>query len=187
MMNRKTYPLLLAFLLASAGVFSQSQTENFIRVRTFLSADSSTWRDKTVYYDDMGREEQTVQAGASTSGGDIVTLKEYDGYGRLEKEWNPAAVSSNSGYYTDSTTLKTLAVQSNCGDGEPYSLNVYEPSPLNRTEKQFGAGSDCESVTMCRAVFLAAFHYGEVQLHPDYLSLLGFHHESLSFVIYDGH
>ncbi len=142
MMNRKTYSLLLAFLLASAGVFSQSQTENFIRVRTFLSADSSTWRDKTVYYDDMGREEQTVQAGASTSGGDIVTLKEYDGYGRLEKEWNPAAVSSNSGYYTDSTTLKTLAVQSNCGDGEPYSLSVYEPSPLNRTEKQFGAGSD---------------------------------------------
>ena len=44
-----------------------------------------------------------------------------------------------------------------------------------------------ESITMCRAVFLAAFHYGEVQLHPDYLSLLGFHHESLSFVIYDGH
>ena len=49
-----------------------------------------------------------------------------------------------------------------------------------------------ESITMCRAVFLAAFHYGEVKLHPDHLSLLGFHHESLSyhsllFIIYDGH
>jgi len=40
---------------------------------------------------------------------------------------------------------------------------------------------NCKSVTMCRAVLLAVFHYGEVQLHPDYLFLLGFHHESLSF------
>ena len=40
---------------------------------------------------------------------------------------------------------------------------------------------NCKSVTMCRAVLLAVFHYGEVQLHPDHLSLLSFHHESLSF------
>ena len=34
-----------------------------------------------------------------------------------------------------------------------------------------------ESITMCQAVVLAAFYYGEVEFHPDYMYLLGFHHE----------
>ena len=140
-MSTRRILIFLSLLLACAGVFSQSQTENFIRVRTFLSADSSAWRDKIVYFDDMGREEQTVLTGASPSGGDIVTLKEYDGYGRMEKVWNAAAVSGNSGGHVDTGTLKTLSVQSNGSDGEPYALTVYEPSPLDRPLRQYGAGS----------------------------------------------
>ena len=140
-MSTRRILIFLSLLLACAGVFSQSQTENFIRVRTFLSADSSAWRDKIVYFDDMGREEQTVLTGASPSGGDIVTLKEYDGYGRLEKTWNGAAVSGNSGGHVDIGTLKALAVQSNGNDSKPYALTVYEPSPLDRPLRQYGAGS----------------------------------------------
>ena len=133
--------LSLLFLL-SVCVSGQTSTENYVRIRSYTQPDSSQWRDKIVYYDDMGREEQTVQVGASTNGGDIVTLKEYDIYGRLSKEWSPAAVVANGGAHVQVTALKACAVQSNSADVEPYSLTVYEPSPLNRLKKQFGAGSD---------------------------------------------
>ena len=141
-MNKHRILSTLALLLACAGVFSQTSSENYILTRTFTSADSSAWRDKTVYYDDMGREDQTVLVGASPSGGDIVTLREYDTYGRLEKQWNAAAVSGNAGGHVDVSTLKGLAVQSNGNDSNPYSLTVYEPSPLERPLQQYGAGAD---------------------------------------------
>ena len=132
----------LILLLSCIGMFSQTTSENYILTRTFTSADSSAWRDRVVYYDGLGREEQTVLVGASPSGGDVVTLKEYDGYGRLEKTWNGAAVSGNSGGYVDISTLKTLAMQSNGSDSKPYTLTVYEPSPLERPLRQYGPGSD---------------------------------------------
>ena len=132
----------LSLLLTCAGVFSQTSSENYILTRTFTSADSSAWRDRVVYYDGLGREEQAVLVGASPSGGDIVTLKEYDGYGRLEKTWNGAAVSGNAGGHVDIGTLKALAVQSNGNDSKPYTLTVYEPSLLERPLRQYGAGSD---------------------------------------------
>ena len=132
----------LILLLSCIGMFSQTSSENYILTRTFTSADSFAWRDRIVYYDGLGREEQAVLVGASPSGGDIVTLKEYDGYGRLEKTWNGAAVSGNSGGHVDVSTLKGLAVQSNGNDSNPYSLTVYEPSPLERPLQQYGAGAD---------------------------------------------
>ena len=126
----------LILLLSCIGMFSQTTSENYIRVRTYLSADSSAWRDKIVYYDELGREEQAVLVGASPSGGDIVTLKEYDGYGRLEKTLNGAAVSGNSGGHVDIGTLKALAVQSNGNDSKTYTQTVYEPSLLERPQRQ---------------------------------------------------
>ena len=140
MNKRRIFILLL--LSAVIGLMAQTPSENYVRVRTYLSSDSSQWRDKVIYYDAMGREEQSIQVGASLNGGDIVMLKEYDAYGRLSKTWSPAAVSSNSGSLVDVQTLKNCAVLSNDNDSEPYSETMYESSPLNRPVKQFGPGSD---------------------------------------------
>ncbi len=59
-MNKRRILSTLVLLLVCAGVFSQTSSENYIRIRTFLSADSSAWRDKTVYYDDMTGEKKRV-------------------------------------------------------------------------------------------------------------------------------
>ena len=42
----------LILLLSCTGVFSQTTSENYIRIRTYTAADSSSWRDRIVYYDD---------------------------------------------------------------------------------------------------------------------------------------
>lgn len=140
-MNKRLYLLLFHLLMVSV-LTAQTSSENYVRVRTYLSSDSSQWRDKILYYDAMGQPTEEVLVGASKKGGDIVSLKEYDSYGRLARDWSPAAVLDNAGRYVDYATLSSLAIESNANDSEPWSQTLYEPSPLDRPLKQYGAGSD---------------------------------------------
>ena len=73
---------------------------NYITQRSFTKRDGSSFYDKVTYYDEMGREQECVQKKASpTEMHDWVTLKEYDDYGRLEKEWLAGSLPTNDGSF----------------------------------------------------------------------------------------
>ncbi|MDR1003802.1 MAG: DUF6443 domain-containing protein [Prevotellaceae bacterium] len=125
-----------------------SSNHNHIVTRTYTSADGNAWQDVVGYYDGLGRPEQTIlvkAGGTDTSTGrkDLVSLTQYDAIGRVAKNWLPAAMAnSNNGAYVDTATVISQSKHLNSNnDNDPYSLNVYEPSPLNRIVQQFGPGA----------------------------------------------
>ncbi|MDR1706658.1 MAG: RHS repeat-associated core domain-containing protein [Prevotella sp.] len=136
------YILLLA--LISLDVYPQSTNRNFVLSRTYTNESGTTYLDQVQYFDGLGRPVQAVQKGITPGANpkDLVTLQEYDGFGRDDKTWLPAAIGGNNGAYVDPATIKTGAVSANGNDQKPYSMPVYEASPLNRVLKQFGPGQD---------------------------------------------
>ena len=133
--------LFSTFLMTALLLTAQSSDHNYIKVTT-TSNFSGGNRIKIIYYDDMGREEQTVIVGGSPTGGSIVSAKDYDEYGREKRLWLQGAVSGNSiGNYTNRTTLENNISSSNDNDAKPYSLTQYELSPLNRPTVQYGPGA----------------------------------------------
>lgn len=133
--------LLMLLCMISGANYSQSSGRNYIVTRAFTDSSGNAHQDKVDYFDGLGRPEQSVLRNASPGGGDIVTLQEYDNLGRESSVWSPVSISNNSGQYVAPGTVKGTTV-SMYGDSRPYSLPVYEPSPLNRLLEQYGPGED---------------------------------------------
>ncbi|MDR1764311.1 MAG: RHS repeat-associated core domain-containing protein [Dysgonamonadaceae bacterium] len=132
------------------NTFSQSATQNYIKVRTVTNEQATTYLDEIQYFDGLGRQNQTVQAGITANHNDLATLQEYDNCGRKAKEWLPVIVLGSNGAFVPnfsskaSTTYNNTTYNSN-SDSEPWSYPVYESSPLNRILQQFGAGVNWHS------------------------------------------
>jgi len=92
------------------------------------------------YFDGLGRPVQTVQKGVTPNKNDLVSIQEYDSFGRESNTWLPGYGSGN-GAYTPFESVKSSAGSLN-GDSKPYSMPVYEASPLNRVLEQYGPGND---------------------------------------------
>jgi len=92
------------------------------------------------YLDGLGRTIQTVQKGITPLGNDLVSIKEYDGFGRDSLIWLPGYGIGN-GAFTHFDEVKTSAKRLSV-DSKPYSMPVYEASPLNRVLEQYGPGND---------------------------------------------
>ncbi|MGN8055091.1 DUF6443 domain-containing protein [Pedobacter sp. 22163] len=108
------------------------------------------------YFDGLGRPMQAVQVQASPGGKDIVQPTAYDAYGRETVKYLPyAAQSANNGaykadaliqqsdYYGISTGWDANVVKTPV----PYSVTVFEASPLNLVEQQGSPGADWQPVT----------------------------------------
>lgn len=124
-----------------------SADKNYILSRTFRDAYGATWQDKVDYFDEMGRQEETVLVNASPMKDDLTTLTEYDVFGRVTKQWLPAEVWTLDGYgfYISPETLKQSIRSANCNDSVPYLLKQYESSPLERPVCEYGVGQDWHS------------------------------------------
>lgn len=144
----KTHYILISLLLliGTLDAYSQSTNQNYILTRTFTdeSGTAANSLDVIQYYDGLGRPVQNVQKKANPTQLDIVTLQEYDAFGRESNSWLPATSSSNGAYITPAT-IKSGAITINGSDQKPYSMPVYENSPLNRIIKQFGPGADWQN------------------------------------------
>lgn len=116
-------------------------TTNRNGVSTFVSTSGDETEGMTTieYFDDFGRSEETVSVAATPDKKDLITYQEYDGFGREGRKWLPAKSKSGSGEYQSLAACQSSA-QSTNNDNEPFSFAVYEPTPLNRIVKQFGAG-----------------------------------------------
>ena len=99
------------------------------------------------YFDGLGNLIQNVAVDAGGQGWDVVSRKDYDGFGRLYREWLPAPVQSGSGrsagaYATESQILSGGNQVYPADDTVRHTLSVYEDAPEERKLEQFGAGSD---------------------------------------------
>jgi len=106
------------------------------------------------YFDGLGRPAQTVQKGITPNAKDLVSLQEYDSFGRESNAWLPAAIAGNNGAYVNPTTVISAARTIN-QDQNPFSKPVYESSPLNRVLEQYGPGQDWQSSTNKKAQRMA--------------------------------
>lgn len=121
--------------IISIGILAQSTGQNYIHTRTFTSATGSNYLDAVQYFDGLGRPVQGVQSGMTPPmQKDLVSLQEYDSFGRESNAWLPAAIDNNNGgAYVNPATVRAQAVATNRSDQKPYSMPEYESSPpLNR-------------------------------------------------------
>ncbi len=95
------------------------------------------------YFDGLGRPLQTVQVGASPNYQDIVTPVAYDALGREAVKYQPYAAGGTSGSYRLSGITDQLAFYTGQGSNSsikqtnnPFSVTIFERSPLNRVERQ---------------------------------------------------
>ena len=76
---------LVLLLLASALpqlLAAQTASQNYILSRRPLNTAGTAAIETVTYVDGLGRPVETVQKGAAPDGGDIVSMKEYDGLDR---------------------------------------------------------------------------------------------------------
>ena len=122
-------------------VVAQSSNQNYIKTTTYLN-DAATSSLKTVhYFDGLGRPIQTVQqnTGPANNNQDLISVQEYDAFGRASKAWLPIYRTANTGtYYTG--VIATDAKNQYANDTCAFSNPVYEASPLNRILQQYGPG-----------------------------------------------
>ena len=134
--------------------------ENYVFTRTYRKAmtspseitSSSDVLESIAYFDGLGRGKQTIGIRQGTSGKDIVTHMEYDGFGRQTKEYLPYAATTQNGLINTgdvATATKTYYKAAYSTDFANVSLptNAYsekqiESSPLNRVLKQAAPGQD---------------------------------------------
>jgi len=135
--------------------------QNYILTRTFRSpgvtaATLNTRRSigdenqSIQYFDGLGRPSQTIQLMASPTYRDIVQHIEYDGFGRESTKFLPhvknlagdgsfktTAKTDQQAYYAAANTWDPSVVKT----ANPYSVTVFENSPLNRVKEQGAPGA----------------------------------------------
>ena len=139
----KRYIITLILLaMFSISLRAQVNSQNYVNTRTMLNQEQTSYIDNIAYCDGIGRPLQTVEAataGGSPAGVNIATLQEYDNAGRKAAAWLPTAIN---GTFIAPAACKSAAVGANAyNDPNPYTLPVYEASPLERIAQQYGAGS----------------------------------------------
>ncbi len=97
-------------------------------------------RQSISYLDGFGRSMQTVEVGATPNHADLVNYQEYDSFGRESESWLPVPVEGNNGAFVPINAYMSVAANTYTGEFAPYSKPVYEASPLNRVQEQYGPG-----------------------------------------------
>ncbi|SEP23491.1 RHS repeat-associated core domain-containing protein [Flavobacterium sp. CF108] len=105
------------------------------------------------YFDGLGRPVQTNANKQSNTGKDIITVIDYDDYGRQTKEYLPyksesvnmsfdsGALGNLSSYYASPTVARNGNPNQEATNF-PFSEKSLENSPLNRVLKQAASGND---------------------------------------------
>ncbi|PWK15752.1 YD repeat-containing protein [Arcicella aurantiaca] len=133
-------------LTPSLGI-NPDNTMNYVVSRKAREAQTGTALnsdvDKTLtqiqFLDGLGREMQSVlwKATPDKSKDIILATTLYDGYGRRYKQILATPSDVQTGAYK--SNAENLA-QVFYADNQPSTETIFEPSPLNRPQKQFGAG-----------------------------------------------
>jgi|GEM_PF-2278381 len=137
-----------------------SKNQNYILTRVFregipveqLAQQRTVGQENQIvqYFDGVGRPLQQVQVMASPTYKDIVQYMEYDAFGRNGKQYLLYAEKfSNDGSFKSTAKGNQTAYYAATGSWDqdivktpaPYSLEVFEESPLNRVLEQGAPGA----------------------------------------------
>ncbi|MCD0476772.1 DUF6443 domain-containing protein, partial [Flavobacterium sp. EDS] len=101
-----------------------------------------------IYYDGLGRPVQTIAIGQGGNREDIVTLIEYDPFGRQEKEYLPFSLPNSNNQYPRiesqtaiNATMTFYNTEKYENTSNPFSEKKLESSPLSRVLKQAAPGN----------------------------------------------
>jgi RHS repeat-associated protein len=139
------------------GIKNLVNTGKFNYVRTIIPdvpslnnpSSNSYYRQNTEYYDGLGRPLQSVGRKSHAEGFDIVAVHVYDSVGRETYQYQPFAgpkgpLVFNGSYgtikFNDSTQMRKFYEDAG-RDEQPFSQNVFEPSPLGRVVKSMPPGA----------------------------------------------
>jgi RHS repeat-associated protein len=152
------FPALLLFTVTTLGqptatlnyVISNSVKQSGVTTQTAVNSLTISTQGKSqsiTYLDGLGRPLQNVVTNASASQKDLVTQFEYDQFGREVKKYLPYAdqTSTTYGSYKDRWNINQPAFYNGVlpnvdADIAPYSISVFESSPLNRLQAQGSPG-----------------------------------------------
>lgn len=134
---KKYKPIIIFCVLniLAQDLYSQSDSQNYIVSTVFFDEAGVQKLDVISYYDGLGRETQTIRKNVTCSQSDLVSCKDYDGMGRICREWMPLPFSNNNGNFIQSNAWADRGID------EPYTKIVYEPSTLGRVLETWGVGS----------------------------------------------
>ncbi|MDR7130998.1 RHS repeat-associated protein [Algoriphagus sp. 4150] len=151
-MRHYLIPTLFLFLVTSSASLCQT-TENFVKtyrartgttsVATVTTGTASQSYKTFTYFDGLGRPKQTVGRQATISGKDLITPIVYDDFGRQEKEYLPyfeTTGTQNGSFRSNGVSMHTIRTFPIYKDSVGYSQTLFEPSPLNRVDKQAAPG-----------------------------------------------
>ncbi|WP_437922094.1 DUF6443 domain-containing protein [Sphingobacterium sp. LRF_L2] len=117
------------------------------------------------YFDGLGRPSQTVEWKASPQGNDVVQHLEYDEYGRQGRNYLPYVHSAANGSYRPNGNTDVVAYYSKTTGTDitgvartpfPYSVTVFDNSPLDRVKEQGAPGSVWQPVATRSSVTVAS-------------------------------
>ncbi len=90
------------------------------------------------YYDEFGKELESVQVGLVQSDKNVVTYQEYDPWGRKGKSWSPISVDAQNGdLFTPLESIKNMT-----DNTEPFGYSTYQPSTIGLETERFGDGKE---------------------------------------------
>lgn len=135
---------------ANYVVTNAVQIENVTDVNSVTALSADKVAQSVAYFDGLGRPTQTIQTQASPLRNDIVTPVAYDALGREYRKFLPTVTGNNglqksnllvNGIYSAGVTTFSTPNDKIADDTRPFSETIFEPSPLNRSAKDYGAGS----------------------------------------------
>jgi RHS repeat-associated protein len=151
---RHYFKIALFLFLVTASVTLAQTTENFVKtykartpttsVTSVTGGTSSQSYKNFTYLDGLGRPMQTVGKASTIGGKDLITPIEYDDFGRQQKEYLPyyeTGGTQDGSFRTNADSIHTIRTSTIYGDSYGYSQIDFEPSPLNRVNKQAAPGA----------------------------------------------
>lgn len=152
-MKNHIISFLLFTVFCSVNLFCQQNGRNYIITRTLLSEDESKYIDEINYFDGLGREVESIYKNFTPGKSSFISFKEYDERGNLHREWQPVASNSLGEFWE--YDLIDFEAKAQYSDEYPYTINTYEPSPLNRTQSKIGPGEEWH-----KGNHSVEYHYG---------------------------
>lgn len=101
---------------------------------------------KTIdYFDGLGRNTETVQVDNNPQKCDIITLHEYDCYGRKQATWLPGISPSSNGEYALPQNIKNNVILTYGQDKAPFTSKHYENNPVGKIIEELGPGEEWQN------------------------------------------
>ena len=84
---KRIYILIVLCILSEWVKGQVSGNQNYIYTQTYITSDKQKSLEQIVYYDGLGRPVETVDKGVTPDSKDLVSLQEYDQFGRDSYSW----------------------------------------------------------------------------------------------------